>query len=313
MDIDQKTKVSGSGGKKKLWIIITLILVLSFCCCVSSAILIGSGGETSQETEREDTKEDLSTEKTGEDTLQEENEGTVLDYSIVSVEDQIKGGKYKYLYVTVLFSAEEADYTEVKMKATLDEIFEDQKTDEDPDGMDIFAYDREEEIGIGLPLAHLSWWPKGHSFDPSNEENITNKSTYELTYEIRNYQDVLDEREVEEVAVNVGTYEYDESYVTQYVQACITTPLYPQNQLSGITLEDGLLTVSIVYESDYDNAKYDAVLILEWINDSDYIGVDRVRFSSNLLTVTSSRASYANYKAQYNNEGVDRALELMSE
>ncbi len=121
----------------------------------------------------------------------------VLPFRIIEQEQQKKGGsisplrspKYKLVIVKAALTDEKAKLTKTTVEATLRALLKSvRKRNYSVDGISAFLYQSPKHLKSGnLALGSVEWWPKGHSFSPSNAINIRNKNTYVVTIEVSKF------------------------------------------------------------------------------------------------------------------------------
>lgn len=115
-------------------------------------------------------------------------------HRMVKEEIQKKGGsleprrkpKYKILVANYAVTEQVNGFIESRIKKTLRDILHKEKAKDIYDGITVFLYRTPKNANTeqNVAMAKAEWWPKGHSFSPDNEENISDKSTYIENYEI---------------------------------------------------------------------------------------------------------------------------------
>jgi len=168
-------KSSNKNKRPSVKIIILVILGLLVLCCV---ITFEIGGDGAYEEGKNDAHKYI-------EEQQKSSNANVLDYEVVETEESIKGGSYDFVLQEIVLKGDPEVRTKEDTQATLEAILDNIKDTYKPDGVTVFVYNDEGEIGKGYTVAKIEWWPKGHTFDPDNKSNIEDKSTYETIYDIR--------------------------------------------------------------------------------------------------------------------------------
>jgi hypothetical protein len=124
-----------------------------------------------------------------------------LSFRIVEEERQMKGGSlqplrspgYVLLVVQAVLTEVHQELTEANVKASLMELVESVREDNpDIDGITAFLYQSRDHLDGGNPaLGRAEWWPRGHSFNPENDANVENKTTYVESVEVFSLPDSM--------------------------------------------------------------------------------------------------------------------------
>lgn len=117
-----------------------------------------------------------------------------LGFTVVGRETQMKGaslnppapGKYTTWVVKAALTDPQTTLTKELVSATLARLLQETRAEANRiDGVTVFLYQSAEHAnGANAALGRAEWWPKGHSFDPRNEQSIINKSTYVETVDV---------------------------------------------------------------------------------------------------------------------------------
>ena len=106
-----------------------------------------------------------------------------LDYRIVKIEKDIKGGSYLWIEgKAVLDEIDVSLINEKSVKHTLTAIIEELRQKHSPDAINALLFESEAHIINTQVIGAADWWPKGHSLSPDNYRNISNKKTYVLQF-----------------------------------------------------------------------------------------------------------------------------------
>ena len=115
--------------------------------------------------------------------------GQSLKYRIAKIDKLKKGGsvtpfiepKYTLLVVGALVESQ-GSYEEPTVERTLRKIVAELVDKHQPDGVSVKLFNSEQNLKLGTPwIAEADWWPRGHSFSPSNSDYINAKEYHVFT------------------------------------------------------------------------------------------------------------------------------------
>lgn len=149
--------------------------------------------------------------------------GPFLEYQTVKINSLKKGGsinpplapKYTLLIVSSLVPEKES-YKQQFVENTLRKIVSETVSQYQPDGVTVRLYHNAQNLEKNTNwIAEGDWWPKGHSFNPSNEEFIKAKDWHVFTPKYNLPRSVPEDRQVVRLPIKVRKQIYAELFESE--------------------------------------------------------------------------------------------------
>lgn len=193
--------------------------------------------------------------------------GQSLNYQIAQIDKLKKGGsiepflepKYTLLVVSALVESQDV-YEEPTVEITLRKIVSELVNKHQPDGVSVKLFNNEQNLKLKTPwIAEADWWPRGHSFNPSNSSYINAKEYHVFTPQFNFPKKVDAEKIVNELAVEKRKQIYLRAYQKDLQASIEASSWYPMN-----TSEQASKNMSLnIDEADRLSEKYRSQIIGE--------------------------------------------------